>query len=54
MLFNVTPGDPLTFVLVLTRISLVTVLAAAVPARFVGRSSFDATPGIDLKGLHQM
>jgi predicted permease len=33
MLFNLTPGDPITFVLVLAGISLVTVLAAAVPAR---------------------
>jgi predicted permease len=33
MLFNLTPGDPLTFVLALAGISLVTVLAAAVPAR---------------------
>ena len=33
MLFNLTPGDPLAFVLALASISLVTVLAAAVPAR---------------------
>ena len=33
MLFNLTPGDPFTFVLALAGISLVTVLAAAVPAR---------------------
>lgn len=33
MLFNLTPGDPLTFVLALIAISLVTLLSAAVPAR---------------------
>lgn len=33
MLFNLTPGDPLTFVLALIAISIVTLLAAAVPAR---------------------
>jgi len=33
MLFNLTPGDPLTFLLALAGISLVTMLAAAVPAR---------------------
>lgn len=33
MLFDLTPGDPLTFVLALIAISLVTLLAAAVPAR---------------------
>jgi len=33
MLFNLTPGDPLTFVVALLGISLVTLTAAAIPAR---------------------
>jgi len=33
MLFNLTPGDPLTFLAALLIISLVTLIAAAVPAR---------------------